>query len=368
MKKIEVFRFIPQQKEFWLYHCLGCLAVIAFNRFIAASDDRNNLAELTAQAVWFPLFTLSFLYYRYEYKKRATSFFPQWKVSIISIGFSLLFSVVVSFFMLVSAYQFITAEEISNTLETANESSAIKFFFKLLLNNSIFNFILLFAWTQSYNNIMANRKIRENEMLNLRLQNSLKDAQLSNLSNQLNPHFLFNALNNIRFTIYEDQHKADRMLTALADILRYSLESSQHPKVRLEQELEIVERYIDIIKIQMEERLGFSLDIPETVTHYLIPPMLLQLLIENAIKHGIDNLRTGGIVAVKAELHQQTLILHLTNSAPDDIDKPAHTMGIGLNNIKQRLFLLYGERASFQAMQQNSEFKVTISIPCEQET
>jgi sensor histidine kinase YesM len=367
MKKTEAFRFIPHHKEFWLNHCLGCLAVIAFNHFLANSDNRNNLAEITAQIVWIPLFTLSILYYRFEFKTRAISSLPQWKINTISIGFSALFSLIISFLILAIAYQFISTEEISNTLKSSNENSEMEFFFKLLLNNSIFNLILLFAWTQAYNNIVTNRKIRENELLNLRLQNSLKEAQLSNLTNQLNPHFLFNALNNIRFTIYEDQHKADQMLTSLADILRYSLESSQYPKVKLEQELEIVKRYIDIIKIQMEQRLTFSIEIPESATSYLVPPMLLQLLIENAIKHGIDNLRNGGTIRVKIEQHQQQLIFQITNSAPSNPEKQNNTLGIGLNNIKQRLALLYGEQANFQAKQQDSEFCVTLVIPCEQE-
>ncbi len=362
------FYFFPRNKTFWIYHGSVLLLLSLMQAMVIALWRESVMFNVVAGLLWLPLFSLAVLYYRYLYKQRQWYLLGTSKNILVILLYSTAGGFLVTVLMFGCTLPFFWDEVTQLEAVIKKQTTPTEVTIQHIIGNGLQTQIFISGWIFTYLSITTKQRIKETELTNLRLQNSLKETQLSNLSNQLNPHFLFNALNNIRFTIYEDQHKADRMLTALADILRYSLESSQHPKVRLEQELEIVERYIDIIKIQMEERLGFSLDIPETVTHYLIPPMLLQLLIENAIKHGIDNLRTGGIVAVKAELHQQTLILHLTNSAPDDIDKPAHTMGIGLNNIKQRLFLLYGERASFQAMQQNSEFKVTIYIPCEQET
>lgn len=198
----------------------------------------------------------------------------------------------------------------------------------------------------------------------MRLQNSLKEAQISSLSNQLNPHFLFNSLNNIRFMMHENARHADNMIVALSEILRYSLESSKHDKVRLSQEIAIIERYIAIVKIQMEERLHFSMEIPDSLASCQLPPMVLQMLIENAIKHGLDQLPRGGSLRVQAEQEGAQLILRVVNDQPTNREEQ-DGMGIGLHNIRQRLQLLYGDRASLSIVQDPAQFTVTIKIPKE---
>lgn len=323
--------------------------------------------NLIAGLLWLPLFTAAVLYYRYLYKRYQWKDWGTSKNILIVALYSLISGLVVAIIMLGSTMPFFWDEVIKHGDVTSGKVTLAEVILQHVIGNGIQTQLFIGSWIFVYISITSKQRIKETELTNLRLQNSLKEAQLSNLTNQLNPHFLFNALNNIRFTIYEDQQKADLMLTALADVLRYSLETSQRPKVRLEQELAIVKRYIDIIKIQMENRLLFKLDIPEQLNNYLIPPMLLQLLIENAIKHGIDNLRTGGIVQVRAEQVQQKLVFHITNTAPDNADKPIHKMGIGLKNIEQRLAILYGQEAGFLISHQNAEFSVQLTIPCEKD-
>ncbi|HEY0589473.1 MAG TPA: histidine kinase, partial [Pseudoduganella sp.] len=209
------------------------------------------------------------------------------------------------------------------------------------------------------------RHIREAAMANLRLQDSLKEAQLNSLSGQLNPHFLFNSLNNLRFMIHEDAQRADAMVLALSDILRYSLESGRQAKVQLAREMEIIHRYIDVVRAQLEDRLRFTFHVPNELQACMVPPMLLQLLVENAIKHGIGNLRGGGSLQLQVGHQERQLVLQVRNDMP-----PAHLSanagtGLGLANIERRLQLLYGGRATMQAGPAGGQFEVQVRLPKE---
>jgi LytS/YehU family sensor histidine kinase len=194
----------------------------------------------------------------------------------------------------------------------------------------------------------------------------LREAQLSSLANQVNPHFLFNALNNIRFMIHENPKYADRMITELSEMLRYSLESSKKDKVMLSEEIAMIEHFIDIVKIQLEERLQFSMAIPQSLYPYLVPPMMLQMLVENAIKHGLDNLRKGGRLHIAGREDKNDIVFDITNDSTTVHNKLQENMGIGLNNIEQRLKLLYSDQASLSVTKSENEFSVLIRLPKEE--
>jgi len=188
---------------------------------------------------------------------------------------------------------------------------------------------------------------------------------LNSLSNQLNPHFLFNALNNIRFMIHSDANNAEKMLMSLSSVLRYSLDSSKNKKVPLKEELEISNRYIDLIQIQFEERLIFALDIPESLLDCQLPPMVLQMLLENAVKHGIDHIREGGTINLGAQLCESTLTITVCNDLPENYIKRLEEPGIGLFNIGQRIDLLYADQGSIDTQVIENRFCVTVKIPQE---
>ncbi|PUA30051.1 MAG: hypothetical protein B0W54_05850 [Cellvibrio sp. 79] len=361
------FYFFPRNKTFWIYHGSVLLLLSIVQAAVIMLWRESVMFNAVAGLLWLPLFTLATLYYRYLYKHRHWNQLGTSKNILIVLLYSTASSFLVTLLMIGCTFPFFW-DEVKQLEEVVKQQATLtEITVQHIIGNSLQTQIFISGWIFIYISITTKQRIVETELTNLRLQNSLKEAELSNLTNQLNPHFLFNALNNIRFIIYEDQHKADLMLTALADVLRYSLESSQRPKVRLEQELAIVNRYIDIIKIQMEKRLTFKLEISAQLHNCLIPPMLLQLLIENAIKHGIDHLRAGGAVTVKAENIHQKLHFYIANSAPENKGKSVHTMGIGLKNIEQRLALLYGDAASFHIKHQDSEFSVHLTIPCEKD-
>lgn len=235
----------------------------------------------------------------------------------------------------------------------------------MFIGNWLQTQLFIGGWIFIYISITTKQRIKETEITNLRLQNSLKDAQLANLNNQLNPHFLFNTLNNIKFTVRKDPLKSEKMITDLSDILRYSLESSKSEKVQVVEELEIVNRYIDIIKVHMEKRLHFESVVPEHLYSHLIPPMILQMLIENSIKHGIENLRHGGKVQLVAEAAPKYITFNITNDIPHTEIPTTQSTGIGLRNIEQRLKLLYSNNATISTHEQDQQFIVTLVLPRE---
>ncbi len=225
--------------------------------------------------------------------------------------------------------------------------------------------LFISAWAFVYISAAAAQRAREGELQNLRLQTSLKAAQLCSLTNQLKPHFLFNALNNIRFMIHEDGDRADAMIVALSELLRYSLENSQQGKTRLSQELAIIEAFISIMHTQLEERLDFQLSVAPVLMGCLLPPMVLQLLVENAIKHGLDHLPRGGRLSVQAVDGGDSLRLIVSNDAPPNAASVPPGSGPGLPNIERRLHLLYGERAALNIKARAGHFQVELSLPKE---
>tara|TARA_B110000881_G_C18490733_1_gene471669 strand:+ start:64 stop:858 length:795 start_codon:yes stop_codon:yes gene_type:complete len=244
--------------------------------------------------------------------------------------------------------------------------------------NQVFNiifgqlFFLLFtyqvmacSWGFIYNYSIESKHAQEIQLNNLRLINSLKDAQLSNLTNQLNPHFLFNCLNNIRFVIHENQKKADDMIVTLSELLRYSLECSNKEKVELSTELDIINKYIKLESIQLEQRLTFKLNCSDECLEYLIPPMVLQLMVENAIKHGIEHLTEGGLIELDITQSKDLLLLTVTNDKPMNYSLLKESTKLGLKNIKKRLNLLYGDKSSLLIVDNDHEFEAKIIIPKE---
>ena len=353
--------------DFWSYHVGGIVILLLFdltlNSILRSSSvwDFYTLAGTT----WGSGFFFSGLILRSHYKN------AQWEsqthamvlfktiASCIFFGFLIVvaMSVISMLFYFDDLYRY-------RSYQDAGISSIrvmIEFFFRNWFSTSFY----LLCWMMLYIGITSRRKTKHIEIDNLRLQNSLKEAELVSLSNQLNPHFLFNALNNIRFMIHEDANNAEQMLMSLSSVLRYSLDSSKNEKVPFKDELEISRRYIDLIQIQFEERLQFELDIPEPLLDCQLPPMVLQMLLENAVKHGIDNIREGGTINVQAKLEAQTMTIRVCNDLPKDYARKRNEPGIGLFNIGQRLDLLYAGRGSIETEVAENRFCVTVKIPQE---
>lgn len=307
------------------------------------------------------LFTITAVAFRHFYIKYQWKELTTYKIITIVFIYSSLSGVLIASLLLVITKPFF----LDIVLKSSKPENLLHTTIGLMIYLSFTYQIIACGWGFIYTFTIENRRAKETELNNLRLQNSLKEAQITSLTNQLNPHFLFNALNNIRFMIHENPKKADVMITALSDILRYSLESSKHEKVALHHEIEIIERYITIAKIQQEERLDFSIDINNNLHNYLIPPMTLQLLVENAIKHGLDNLQKGGKLQIEGSETVENLIFSVHNDMPAQPQSKQSGTSIGLRNIEQRLHLLYGDKAAMTLTQSPHRFSVQLTIPKE---
>ncbi len=222
----------------------------------------------------------------------------------------------------------------------------------------------IFAWCTWYISITIielNNEVRDTKLKNISLQANLKESQLNTLKGQINPHFMFNSLNNIRGLILEDKAKARLVLTNLSETLRYSLTKSNQNAIALEDEIEMIENYISISKIQFENRLKYTQNIAPEVLGLDIPPMMLQMLVENGIKHGISNLKEGGTIHLEGTIEGDFLELKVINNG--SLRSESDSTEVGLKNIRQRLQLLYGKRASFSLTESNNLVYAILKIP-----
>lgn len=204
--------------------------------------------------------------------------------------------------------------------------------------------VVLVIWTALYVAIHELQLRRDTERKALRVELVAQEAQLRGLRGQLNPHFFFNCLNNLRELIVEDPRRAQRMVTQLGGLLRYSLRGDQSELVPLADEIRALEDYLALESIRFEERLDVRWDIANEAQGLGVPPMLLQTLVENALKHGIARRPQGGEIAIAARLTAANLELEVLNSG--ELREPASGTGIGLRNARERLGLLYGGGAS----------------------
>jgi len=214
-------------------------------------------------------------------------------------------------------------------------------------------------WTTLYVRFAERRgfAVREGQ-----LQLALREAELRVLESQINPHFLFNCLNSIRALVAIDPPKAQDMLTRLANVLRNSLRHDRQHLVLVASEIDTVSDYLALETIRFEERLHSEIAIDSTVANCLIPPMLLQTLVENAIKHGIGQVAGHGELAIRAHLCNGFIRLIVENTGRLAGSPPAPTQ-LGLVNIRERLRLLYGERASLRLEDGNGRVTATVLIP-----
>lgn len=207
--------------------------------------------------------------------------------------------------------------------------------------------ILYMIWLVLYFAAVGVREYRTARLRQSEMAQALQLAELRLLKSQLNPHFLFNALNTVRSLIADSPSRAQSAVTRLANTLRYTLNSRQDELVTFAQELGIVEDYLALESMRFEERLQIERHIPPNVAEVHIPVMLLQTLVENAIKHGIAELPSGGTLRILAQLQQGMLMVEIVNPRPSAPHLPA-LEGIGLRNARDRLRLLFGSRASLE--------------------
>jgi hypothetical protein len=219
--------------------------------------------------------------------------------------------------------------------------------------------VFTILWTILYIAATAPRRYREKEV---HLQLALREAELRALEAQVNPHFLFNCLNSIRGLVVENPAVAQDMITRLANILRYNLHRDLMHTVPLASEVEVVGDYLALESVRLEDRLRVQFAIDPEAAQVPIPPMFLQTLVENALKHGIARLPAGGDLLIRAVLKPGALVVEVENSGQLAEARPEATQ-LGLANVRQRLRILYGDHATLQLKNREGRVAATVLIP-----
>lgn len=207
-------------------------------------------------------------------------------------------------------------------------------------------------------NIYQDRKQRESQT-----ENELRISKLESLKKQLNPHFLFNALNSIKALTLIDNVQARESIIQLSDLLRLSLNLGEQQKATLSEELRLAENYLALEKLRFDTRLEYDFQIQEDIGNILIMPMTLNTLLENAVKHGIGQLKSGGHIRVIAKTEKGYIILSVENSGIFDPRPKSNEGGIGLENLKKRLELQYGDNASLKIVNTQGKVSAIIKMP-----
>lgn len=224
----------------------------------------------------------------------------------------------------------------------------------------------------AYDVLIAFENLRLAEKREAASQVLAREAELQVLRTQINPHFLFNSLNSISALTAIDPAGARHMTIELAQFFRQTLALSERSKITLAEEIALCEHFLSIEKIRFGKKLQVQMQINEDTQTCLLPPMILQPLLENAIKHGIRDLVDGGVITVQTQLYRDYLILRMSNPvASDEADSPQQAYGrsegtgTGLKNLHARLRSIYANGAQADWTRSKDQFQVTITLPLE---
>ena len=223
-------------------------------------------------------------------------------------------------------------------------------------------FLFLTIWNLLYFIYHFAKSSREQIVDKIRLESLVKELELKTIKSHINPHFIFNALNSIRALVDEDPKRARTAITELSNILRSSMHAEKLETTTLEKELNIVKDYLALELIRFEKRLRISYDIDEDTLDQQVPPMMLQTLVENAIKHGVSKKIEGGTVHIISDFvgDKHELIIRNSGQLEDNIDSD----GFGVASTYNRLNLLFGKNAKFEIQNIDSEtVEAKITLP-----
>jgi len=230
----------------------------------------------------------------------------------------------------------------------------------------LFFFALLYAIILIVSSVLESRaRLAQEQAETARLNEQLTKTQLHALRQQIEPHFLFNTLNAVSGLVREGRDEAAlTMIAGLSDFLRHMLNESTRQQVPLEQELAFTQTYLDIQKVRFADRLQLTIDIPADLYTAQVPTLILQPMVENAIKHGIAKLAHGGLIHIVASAHNGTLTLSVSNDGPSLLTNwQSAATGIGITNTTARLRSLYGDNFSLHLRNRTGGVEASVTLP-----
>ncbi len=361
-------QFLPQQWLFWVCHIGGwvCVSLPFVNMdVVQVHMDTANIvggAKDGADYSWqtevlrFLLTLPVLLWYRYLFNLHHWRQLIPIELLSLTLGFNIIFAILITYLL---PFDIPPTEVWFEWFQRESAGTTREFDEKVI--SFLYSYIAQVMWCVMYimfKSVTLNQNLEQQEQ---HMQGQLRTAKISSLAGQISPHFLFNAMNNICSLMDEDVSKAQTALRSFSDFLRFSFNDTEKQTIPLSEELTLVRNYIEVVSIQFEDKLDFSIEVAENVLQYAIPPMSIQLLVENAIKHGISKLKKGGFIKVLVESQDEHLTVTVHNSGVFTVglnEMPTRTSleknencGVGLKNIRERLKLVYGDRANFQIFQ-----------------
>lgn len=343
---------IKRIPTYWLCQIVGWGIFILVNLFFAFTFDKFNPVFCGRLLVFAGVGFLSSHLMRYVIIK----------TNILTKGLSYqitVFILVTLIFALIAGYIDVLLTSLLS-ITTKNERRSPWYY--NALSNSLSASVYLFIWNCIYFIYHYIGKSRSQEVDMLKLEALVKEQELKTIKSHINPHFIFNALNSIRALIDENPPRAREAITELSNILRSSMRAEKHETVPFQKELKIVKDYLALENIRFEDRLKVEYDIEEETLMQPMPPMMLQTLVENAIKHGISKQVAGGVVRIISRFNNNFHELVIENSGR--LGNIVNTDGFGLPGTKSRLRLLFGEKAGFNIQEVNGNMvEVKVQIP-----
>jgi len=211
-----------------------------------------------------------------------------------------------------------------------------------------------------YTNRASDNIIRQKDVELARLSELQKQAELQSLQSKINPHFLYNSLNSIASLAATDARKTEQMALALSDFFKYSINKEDNQMATLKDEIHSVETYLTIEKVRFDDRLDYTVNLPEELEDRLIPRFVIQPLVENAVKHGTSQVTGQGKISIEIRLNGTQLEIRIFDNGPGFPNEPIS--GYGLQSIQEKIHLIYGKKA-YLAWENGDEKHVLISLP-----
>jgi two-component system LytT family sensor kinase len=342
---------MSRNARYWIFQLCGWGLFALLNTFFAYSFDKMSTSKEQSLFYWrLVIFVL-------------VGFMISHLMRYIVIGFNLLQKrleqqlILFIFITIIFAFGGSVLQNlllIQFDLQIKSEKALNDNFFLLVVFRSFSVFTLFFIWNVIYFMYHFITKSQKQQLDTLKLEALVKELELKTIKAHINPHFIFNSLNGIRALIDEDPGRARNAITELSNILRSSMQTDKLESVSLEKELNIVKDYLALENMRFEDRLKVEYEVDEDTLDQPVPPMMLQTLVENAIKHGISKQITGGKIKIVSDFKDNYHELAVQNTGRL-MNGTMKGEGFGLPSTLNRLSLLYGEKARFSIKQLTSE-------------
>lgn len=338
--------------KYWFYQTVGWGLLIFINAFFAYTFDKLDVDFSGRLAIFVGLGVCFSHMMRYAIIRSNVLIKPlqQQLIGFIFVTMVFAFATGLLESLLTRLFDLKNAQE-----KTFSET-------KMIISNTFSAFVYLFMWNCIYFIYHYIQKNRKQQLDTLKLEALVKELELKTIKAHINPHFIFNALNGIRALIDENPGRARTAVTELSNILRSSMQAENLETVPFEKELSIVKDYLALEYMRFEDRLKIEYAIDERTLDQPVPPMMLQTLVENAIKHGISKQLEGGTVRITSQFKNKYHELSVQNTGDFDGDRNAE--GFGLTSTENRLQLMFGEKAHFYIHEINGNtVEAKIQIP-----